>query len=98
MLVRDICIVQSNNYQKKEKWNYFNYLDTGNLTRNHLQSFQFIKSEKDLPSRAKQKVELNDILYSSVRPIQEHYGFIDKICDNLLVSTGFIILKPFKFS
>lgn len=94
MLVRDICIVQSNNYQKKEKWNYFNYLDTGNLTRNHLQSFQFIKNEKDLPSRAKQKVELNDILYSSVRPIQEHYGFIDKICDNLLVSTGFIILKP----
>ena len=94
MLVKDLCIIQSNNYQKKDKWDHFNYLDTSNLTRNNLDSLQFFKYEKDLPSRAKQKVELNNILYSSVRPNQEHYGFVDKGYDNLLVSTGFIILKP----
>ena len=94
MLVKDLCIIQSNNYQKKDKWDHFNYLDTSNLTRNNLDSLQFFKYEKDLPNRAKQKVELNNILYSSVRPNQEHYGFVDKGYDNLLVSTGFIILKP----
>ena len=94
MLVRDLCVIQSNNYQKKDEWDYFNYLDTSNLTRNCIRSLQFYKNEMDLPSRAKQKVELNDILYSSVRPNQEHYGFVEKKYDNLLVSTGFVVLKP----
>lgn len=94
MLVRDLCIIQSNNYKKKDKWNHFNYLDTSNLTRNSVHFLQFYNHEVDLPSRAKQKVELNDILYSSVRPSQEHYGFVEKMYDNLLVSTGFVILKP----
>lgn len=94
MLVRDICIVESNNYQQNENWSYFNYLDTGNLTKNKIDSLQSINSVDDLPSRAKQKVTINDILYSSVRPNQQHYGFIDQQYDNLLVSTGFIILRP----
>lgn len=96
MLVRDLCIVESNNYNKNEKWEYFNYLDTGSLSKNNIELLQFIKTEKELPSRAKQKVDINDILYSSVRPIQEHYGFIDKEYNNLLVSTGFIVLKSQK--
>ena len=94
MLVKDICVIESNNYQKTDQWTYFNYLDTGNIYKNNISSLQYIKNEQDLPSRAKQKVSLNDIIYSSVRPNQEHYGFIDKNYDNLLVSTGFIILKP----
>lgn len=96
MLVKDLCTIETNNYNKNEKWEYFNYLDTGNLFKNNINALQFIKNEEDLPSRAKQKVYINDILYSSVRPIQEHYGFIDKEYNNLLVSTGFIILRPQK--
>ena len=94
MRIKDICISKTDNYQKQDNWKYFNYLDTGNLIKNKIESFQYIKHVEDLPSRAKQKVTINDILYSSVRPNQEHYGFIDKEYNNLLVSTGFIILKP----
>ena len=94
MLVKDICAIKTNNYNKRDNWSYFNYLDTSNLIKNTIISIEQIESEDKLPSRAKQKVSINDILYSSVRPNQEHYGFIDKKYDNLLVSTGFIILKP----
>ena len=72
MLVKDICVIESNNYQKTDQWTYFNYLDTGNIYKNNISSLQYIKNEQDLPSRAKQKVSLNDIIYSSVRPNQEH--------------------------
>lgn len=94
MLVKDVCIVESNNYKQNENWSYFYYLDTGNLTKNKIDFLQLINNVEDLPSRAKQKVTINDILYSSVRPNQQHYGFIDQHYDNLLVSTGFIILRP----
>lgn len=94
MLLKEVCKISANNYQKKDNWSYFNYLDTGSLTKNNIDGFQKFNSTKELPSRAKQKVEKDTILYSSVRPNQEHYGYIDKDYDNLLVSTGFIILKP----
>ena len=94
MLLKEVCKISANNYQKKDNWSYFNYLDTGSLTKNNIEGFQKFNSTKELPSRAKQKVEKDTILYSSVRPNQEHYGYIDKDYDNLLVSTGFIILEP----
>lgn len=94
MLLKELCTVSSNNYQKKDNWNKFNYLDTGSLIKNNIIEIQTFNNEKDLPSRAKQKVKKGNILYSSVRPNQEHYGYIDKDYDNLLVSTGFIILIP----
>ena len=49
-----------------------------------------------LPSRARRKVEIGDIIYSTVRPNQLHYGFIDNIPENFLVSTGFAVLHPEK--
>lgn len=45
-----------------------------------------------VPSRAKRKVNINDIIISTVRPNQEHYGIIKKEYDNFLVSTGFTTL------
>lgn len=66
------------------------YLDTGNLTRNKIDKLQELNTKVDkIPSRAKRKVKKNTILYSTVRPNQEHYGFIEKDFDRLIVSTGF---------
>lgn len=66
------------------------YLDTGNITRNKLDRLQTIKlGEQVLPSRAQRKVSNGTIVYSTVRPLQEHYGFMDAPPNNLIVSTGF---------
>lgn len=90
----DICKINTNSFSVKEKWNFVNYLDTGNLSENKVSSYQYLDLEKDkLPSRAKRKVKYNDILYSTVRPNQKHYGIIKKTRPNLLVSTGFAVLS-----
>ena len=68
------------------------YLDTGSITRNHIESLQEYKLS-EAPSRAKRLVQEDDIIYSAVRPNQLHYGYISKFPENLVVSTGFIVIS-----
>lgn len=89
----DISQNNISTYSLSEKWDFVNYLDTGNVTQNVIDSIQFIELKKEkLPSRARRKVRLNDIIYSTVRPNQQHYGRITKEIENLLVSTGFAVI------
>ena len=90
----DLCQINKNAYSVSEKWKFVNYLDTGNLTEDQIQQLQYIETEKDkLPSRARRKVKHDDILYSTVRPNQHHYGIIKEIVPNMLVSTGFAVIS-----
>ena len=93
--VRLLDVAKTNviTYSNKEKWKFVNYLDTGNITANKIDSIKYIdlKTEK-LPSRAKRKVSYNSIVYSTVRPNQLHYGIIKEQPDNFLVSTGFTVI------
>jgi type I restriction enzyme S subunit len=71
------------------------YLDTGNITNNEIDEIQSFNLEKDaLPSRAKRKVQHNDIIFSTVRPNLKHFGIIKNPPSNMLVSTGFAVLTP----
>jgi type I restriction enzyme S subunit len=72
--------------------NTIQYLDTGSITCGKVDSFQELLLE-DAPSRAKRLVKHNDIVYSTVRPIQRHYGFITNPLSNLVVSTGFSVIE-----
>jgi type I restriction enzyme, S subunit len=71
------------------------YLDTGSITCNRIETLQEIPI-KDAPSRAKRLVKDADIVYSTVRPNQLHYGFISKPVPNLVVSTGFVVIESIK--
>ena len=73
---------------KNYPYNIVQYLDTGSITDSRIESLQNFDL-KDLPSRAKRLVQDNDIIYSLVRPIQRHFGFIKNPSKNLVVSTGF---------
>lgn len=93
--VRLSKIVSTNQstYSPKEDWQFANYLDTGNITMNQIDEIQYINTSADkLPSRARRKVKLNSIIYSTVRPNQLHYGIIKKQPENFLVSTGFVVI------
>lgn len=89
----DACKTNMNSYSPKEEWDFVNYLDTGNITDNRIDSIQYIdmKSEK-LPSRARRKVKKGSIIYSTVRPNQRHFGIIKSQPENFLVSTGFAVI------
>ena len=89
----DACKTNANSYSPKEEWDFVNYLDTGNITNNRIDSIQFIdvRSEK-LPSRARRKVKKDSIIYSTVRPNQRHFGIIKSQPEHFLVSTGFAVI------
>ncbi len=95
--IKDICLVNTDQYSAKEGWQTILYLDTGNITENHIGDIQFFSLPSDeLPSRARRKVKHNDIIFSTVRPNQRHYGILNHPANNLLVSSGFTVLtaKP----
>ncbi len=68
-------------------------MDTTNITSNKIDNLQKIDCENEkVPSRAKRKVKRDSIVYSTVSPNQLHYGIIKKPIENMIVSTGFVVL------
>ena len=47
----------------------------------------------DLPGQAKKSIELNDILYSEIRPANKRYAFIDFNVEKYVVSTKLMVLR-----
>ncbi|WP_438313229.1 restriction endonuclease subunit S [Sporosarcina sp. FA9] len=89
----EVCDANKESKSSKDKWKYVNYLDTGSITRNQIGEIRKLYTGKDkIPSRAKRIVKENDIVYSTVRPNQHHYGIIKEPKENMLVSTGFVVL------
>ena len=81
-------------YSPKEGWPFINYLDTGSITENRISEIQHLVSGTDkIPSRARRKVGRGDIVYSTVRPNQCHFGLIKDVPDNFLASTGFAVIR-----
>ena len=89
----DIININQYTYTPYDQWKYVNYLDTGNITKNIIDTVRYIDLSKEtLPSRARRKVKNSSILYSMVRPNQSHYGMIKDGIENFLVSTGFAVI------
>ena len=82
------------NISKEDNFKEILYLETSNITRNKIDGYKLLNlSEDSIPSRAKRKVKDNDIIYSTVRPALLHYGLIRNPPENLIVSTGFAVLR-----
>ena len=90
----DCVVINEDIYSPKEAWPFVNYLDTGNITENRVSDIQHLAAGEDrIPSRARRKVQLGDIVYSTVRPNQRHFGLMKDIPDNFLASTGFAVMR-----
>ena len=90
----DCVVVNDASYSPKEAWPFINYLDTGNITENRISEVQHLVLCKDkIPSRARRKIKPGDIVYSTVRPNQRHFGLMKEPPDNFLVSTGFATIR-----
>lgn len=94
--IGDICNTNTLQYSKKDVWDEFLYLDTGNITRNIIDNVVRYSSISELPSRARRKVICDDIIFSTVRPNQCHFGILSNPPANLLVSTGFAVITANK--
>ena len=90
----ECVVINDATYSPKEAWPIINYLDTGNISENRISEIQQLKASKDnIPSRARRKVQPGDIVYSTVRPNQKHFGLLKSVPENFLASTGFAVLR-----
>jgi type I restriction enzyme S subunit len=98
--VHSLSSILRHNYSsvsKNKSFQKIEYLDTSSLTKNIIEGTQSLNLNKDkIPSRAQRVVEMNDILYSTVRPNLCHYGLIKHPKKNMIASTGFVQLTSNK--
>ena len=92
--IDEVAKLNQSSITNKDKFKLINYLDTSSITKGKIDSWQELK--ENFPSRAKRKIKQNTIVYSTVRPNQEHYGFFNSIeKENTIVSTGFATIDVF---
>ena len=64
------------------------------MTENRISGIQRLVPGKDkVPSRARRKVRPGEIVYSTVRPNQRHFGLMREVPENFLASTGFSVIR-----
>ena len=90
----DYIDVNDATYSRRDAWHQVNYLETGGICENRISEIKKLIFGRDkIPSRARRKVQPGDIVYSTVRPDQRHYGLLKKPPGNLLVSSGFAVIR-----
>ncbi|QBO35782.1 restriction endonuclease subunit S [Periweissella cryptocerci] len=88
--IDELAALNSVSAKKAELLATIQYLDTSNITENSIDEIQVLNPMLEkIPSRARRHIKNLDIVYSTVRPNQKHYGIMLNPDDNLLVSTGF---------
>ena len=95
--VDEIVEINKNSLKKANLPRYIKYLETANITKGKIDNIVNLDTKSDdIPSRARRLVQTDDIIISTVRPNQEHYGYIEDSRSDLTVSTGFVVLTPRK--
>ena len=87
----EICDLNLSSLKSSDRIDEILYLDTSNITENRIADLQSF-SIANAPSRAQRKVRNNTIIFSTVRPNQNHFGIIKNPQSNLIVSSGFTTL------
>ncbi|MDE0701351.1 MAG: restriction endonuclease subunit S [Acidimicrobiaceae bacterium] len=90
----DYIDINDSTFSSKDRWPQVSYLDTGNITENRISEVKSLSIGIDkIPARARRKVKPGDIVYSTVRPNQRHHGLLKEVPENMLVSTGFAVMR-----
>jgi restriction endonuclease S subunit len=78
---------------------YYNYIELSNVNSNYgvIDDTQKIKGI-DLPSRAKMKLQKNDVIMSSIKGSINKVALINSNIDNLVGSTGFFVFRKKYFN
>ena len=89
----EICQINPDNIKIGE-FNNIRYIDLSSVNAGVIENIIDIPID-DAPSRAKRKVNIYDILLGTVRPNLQNNCYItdDIYSDNLIVSTGFCVLR-----
>jgi type I restriction enzyme S subunit len=88
----DIAEVNPESITKKNAPKEINYVDIKSVNTGSIEEIRPIAFD-DAPGRARRKVCHGDTIWATVRPNRKQYSFIAKPRDNMIVSTGFAVLR-----
>lgn len=91
--LEQVVNVNSRSITKNYPHQVIEYVDISSVTIGRLEGTT-IYALSEAPSRAKRLVRHGDTIWSGVRPNRKSYLFIHTPPQNLVVSTGFIVLSP----
>lgn len=92
--LKQLCKPTTNtnpNLLPEEEFNYIDIDSINNIT--HEITNPKLVLGKDAPSRARQVVHINDILFSTVRPYLKNIARVNSSYDNDIASTGFSLIR-----
>ncbi len=77
---------------RDEPYKEFKYIEISSITNNKIINFKKILG-KNTPSRARNVVRKNDVIYGTTRPYYRNVILISEDFDNEVCSTGFCVLR-----
>jgi type I restriction enzyme S subunit len=77
---------------KADTFETINYVDLGSVKEGNISTIQTIPFE-ERPSRAQRKIRQGDIIWGGVRPLSRSYAFIDTVVENMIGSSGFVVIR-----
>ncbi len=88
---------KTHNVNWKDTTKEFCYIDLSSVDRQkHIIEKTSIIDYNNAPSRAKQIVKKNDVLFGTTRPLLGRVCIVDEKYDNQICSTGFCVMRPKK--
>lgn len=90
--LREVATVNATSLGKKNLPEMINYIDISAVGTNRIDSVTAILASQ-APGRARRVVQHGDIIWSSVRPANRAYCLILNPVPNLVVSTGFAVIR-----
>lgn len=89
----DICHINKSSLSEKTSKDYkFKYIDLSSVDEGKIEFPTDDISFGEAPSRARRKINKNDIIMSTVRPNLKGFAFIDFDSTDFICSTGFAVL------
>ena len=95
--LNEICEIKDKNFNPSEKIEY-KYIELANIGKSGEISGCTIDYGSELPTRARRKVNTNDVIISSIEGSLESCALVTKEYDNALCSTGFYVVKSEKLN
>lgn len=91
------CNLKDNNFNPDEKSEY-RYIELSNIGKTGDVTGCTVAQGSELPSRARRKTQINDVVISSIEGSLESCALIPKAYDEALCSTGFYVINSDKIN
>jgi len=91
--LRELAAINPSSISRRDKPETILYIDISSVSTNRINEVTLYEAN-EAPGRARRQVKHGDIIWSSVRPSNRAYCLIYEPPENLIVSTGFAVIRP----